>query len=153
MNPENHSRRRHHEGVLYSERLSDPDVSIWRRGGGKTPEDLHRITSFIGVNLYDDILLTWHNPGGRDEALSLPKLPLAFKYSITVLNDPPRGYHNPHDELWEYYKVLLKQGNPIPANDQFQLEVTTNLAPFGDFEKISLMGSDRIPCMPVVIDG
>lgn len=152
--------------ILYAASLvrSENTTMIVTQGEfGQDPRELKALAGLVGANLYfDDGRTVTITCEGIDGDLILEKLPLECEasYEIYIENTPLFEKSPPndrHDELEEYYKVIRKGGNDgrdIPTDEQFRLKFTAlggelPCSVKGD----PIVGSARIPCMSVVIDG
>ena len=142
------------DGIFFTADITDDGEMGVRRTRQGDNLDLFKIATVIGLRIplpaaNSNVVLDW---GGGDE-IRLPRPvgagqgqdPENTTYKISVRNDPVGIDFEPtHDELEEYYDLVRKPGNvAVPPFEQFSLEIT----PRG----IHKRGTDRIPCMPVIV--
>jgi hypothetical protein len=143
------------DGIFFTADVTDSsEVTIKRTRGGDIKQ-LDRIGTIIAAIVTPqsgDVVLDW---GGGEQALRLPRPvgtgagqdPAGTAYRVSVRNEPVAIDFVPtHDELERYYDLVHKSvGVSVPGNEQFRLEV--------NLHKIGPRNTDRIPCMPVLLDG
>lgn len=140
-------------GVLYSLTLSRRGQSITQICGG-TSTNLNRVAADLAfaIDLPGDLSLpgsprleiNWTDLGeGRQLVLPRPgeEGETDTTYTISLINDPPFINPEAHDELERYYRVLEKNGAPVPGLDQCRLQI--GVAPT----------SDQIPCLSILLEG
>ena len=139
-------------GTLYTSTLSRRGQSITQICGGITT-DLHRIAADLAfaIDLPGDLShpdsprveINWSD-FGEPQTLVLPRpgeeTETDTTYTLSLLNDPPFIDPSPHDELERYYRVLERDGVPIPNLEQCRLQI--GVAP----------NSDQIPCLPALLE-
>lgn len=145
--------------ILYTAAFKNCEIE--RTQGGGAASKLLGIASVVGANLYlADGTMAVLDFARFTSPLKLPK-PAAgspVSYEIYVDNSPLFATTE-HDEMAEYYRVVERDnGDDIEVNKQFRLifpnkgESLTGSAKV-DLDPDNFMGSIRIPCMPVVLDG
>ena len=86
------------------------------------------------------LFIEWEEAGTR-QSVKLPRDidPAGTTYTISLMNEPLSNTAPAHDELGLYYNVLRANGNRIPLNRQFRIQVDPGR-------------SDEVPCMPVILN-
>lgn len=134
-------------GTLYTSNLTRPNLNpqlVTATVSATPPEPLTRFAADLAVAIdipQNGVLsISWEELGDP-ENLDLPRDtdPAGTTYTILLMNEPPTSNPLPHDELALYYKVLRQNGNRIPENQQFRLQVPPARA-------------DEAPCMPIELD-
>ena len=130
-------------GVLYTSTLTRPDLHI-RQVCGLDEQDLHRVAADLAVAIQlegeSKFEITWSAFGEPEQSQVLPRPgdPAGTTYGVVLLNDPPMSDPEAHDELKEYYKILVNE-NGTPIDDKCRLDVD----PFK---------TDEIPCLAILLD-
>ena len=108
---------------------------------------LYRIAADLAVSIdlpgQSKFQIAWNELGEAQEPVLLPRPgdPAATTYSVVLLNDPPISNPAAHDELKEYYRILIKDdGSPIGENEKCSIEVSEP------------QKTDEIPCLAVVLN-
>ena len=88
----------------------------------------------------ENVLLEWSDLGvPGNEVLPREGDDANTVYTVLIINEPPPGSPG-HEELALYYRVLQDSGNPIPPHLQWRLTFASGI------------GTDRIPCLPIVLN-
>ena len=130
-------------GVLYTSTLTRPNLQI-KQVCGNREKDLHRVAADLAVAIeltgQSTFSIAWSELGEPQQPVVLPRPgdPDGTTYGVVLLNDPPLSSPEPHDELQEYYKILVRDdGSQIPY--KCRLDV--------DEHK-----TDEIPCLAILLD-
>jgi hypothetical protein len=136
------------DGLFYTARRTDPAIVNVKLTDPPNPEtQLNRVARIIGANIYLDdgerVILKWFGDGSI-QTLALPKAKEGNTSLIYFDNSPslmPSDKPD-HSEFVEYFKVVTNATN---ATERFDL----------DFDLVGLAahGTDRAPCMSVVVGG
>jgi hypothetical protein len=139
------------DGIFHSARLTNPatvDVKLKNQGTG-VPTPLGRVARIIGANIYlqqgENVVLRWFGDGKRQE-LVIPKKKAADRPALIYIDNSPALMPSgkpDHSEFVEYFKVIT---NATDTSKQFDVV-------FDDPPGTNPHGTDRFPCMSVVIDG
>jgi hypothetical protein len=133
----------------------DNEIEIKRARGASNVMPLDRIAAVTGALIAPpagSVILDWND----GTSLTLPRPvgggdgqdPAGTSYRVSVRNEPVEIDFTLHDELESYYDLVKKlDGSSVPLNEQFSLLI--NLHPHG----IGTVSTDRIPCMPILLDG
>jgi hypothetical protein len=114
-------------------RLGSPEISLF-----KVAADL---AASIAPPEGHAVVVEWTDMGDPQDII-LPRQvdPVGTTYTVSLLNDPPSLDPTPHDELADYYKVLLNNGAVVPANERWALTYS------------NAQRTDEIPCLPTVLN-
>lgn len=136
------------DGLFYTARRTDPaQINVRLIDPPNPATQLNRVARIIGANIYledgEQVVLEWFGDG-KEQQLILPKTNGNRTALIYIDNSPslmPSGKPE-HSEFVEYFKVV---GNATNATKRFDL----------DFDVVGIAGhgTDRAPCMSVVVDG
>ncbi len=137
------------DGIFHTAAKTSNKLTIKLKKGEAVVREMEPFASLIGANVYlnegEFLNLAWREMG-LARTLSLTKPEEGTSYEVYIINDPlyedveePKA----HDEFAEYYKVLPS----VPTPDRLKLDVT-----FPEPEPQD-RGSNKTPCMPVVISG
>jgi hypothetical protein len=138
------------DGVFFTVlRTDEEEVKLILQDPSGVSSDIHSIAHVIGASIWLRAGQSVHierqeNGLLRKLNLPLPGDPSDTDYEIYIRNDPP-GFFTvaEHDELEQYYDVLRKKGGgQIGDDERFSLE--PHGGPFN---------TDRIPCMPILMEG
>lgn len=130
-------------GTLYSPNLIDTDFNPTLERDNLSislvtiPPEL---AASIVLSPEDHVRLEWSDLGVANEQI----LPRGEDhgdtvYTVLILNEPPPGTPE-HEELSLYYRVLQDGGIPVPPHLQWRLTFASG------------GGTDRIPCLPIVLN-
>lgn len=131
-------------GVLYTSTLTRSALQI-KQICGNVETDLHRIAADLAVAIelagQSKFLIAWSELGEVQDPVVLPRPgdPTGTTYSVVLLNDPPISNPPTHDELLEYYKILVK-GDGSQIQDKCRLETSQPHK------------TDEIPCLAILLD-
>jgi hypothetical protein len=131
-------------GVLYTSTLTRSTLQI-KQICGETETNLHRIAADLAVAIdlpgQSKFVIAWSELGEVQEPVVLPRPldPVGTTYSVVLLNDPPITNPPAHDELQEYYRILVN-GNGSPIQNKCRLEVSEP------------QKTDEIPCLAILLD-
>ncbi len=137
------------DGLLYTARRTNPldvDVSLTNVASASTP--LKSVARIIGANIYlkegENLVLKWYGDG-KDQTLAIPRKKAADRPALIYIDNSPSlmpSGRPDHSEFAEYFKVIT---NATPTTRQFDV----------DFQLLgnNPLGTDRAPCMPVVVGG
>lgn len=130
-------------GVLYTSTLTRPTLQIMLKCG-ETETNLHRIAADLAVAIelqgQSKFVIGWSEFGEPVDPVVLPRPrdPEGTIYTVVLLNDPPITNPPIHDELKEYYRILVR-GNGSPIDPQCRLTVSEP------------QKTDEIPCLAVLL--
>jgi hypothetical protein len=131
-------------GILYTPNLSDLSLNPRLTQSGSPDIQLHQIAEDLAISIVPQgqtrVLLQWEDFGEARDLLLPLRLNDPNRYTVAFINYPPSLEAEPHDELADYYRVLVEAANPIPVSMRFGLA----------FDQITR--SDEIPCMPVTLN-
>jgi hypothetical protein len=131
-------------GTLFSPKLTRVGLEPRLERNMSEPIRLFRIAPELAASIDlpegMKVLLDWHDLGDPvHEVLPREGDHADTIYTISFINDPPPN--SPiHEELALYYRVLQRDGNPIPPNERWSLV-------YG-----GAIGTDKIPCLPLIIN-
>jgi hypothetical protein len=136
------------DGLLHTARQTNPlnvQVALTHVGNPDTP--LKSVARIIGVNIYlqegENLVLSWFGDG-RDQTLTIPRKKAVDRPALIYIDNSPSlmPSRTDHSELAEYFKVI---SNATPTTRRFNV----------DFQVLGTnpQGTDRAPCMPVVVGG
>lgn len=131
-------------GTLFSPDLTAEGFDPTLEREGSDPIRLFRVAPALVASIQppegSHVLLEWQDMGEPVRRM-LPRIgdPENTRYTISFLNDPPANAPV-HEELSLYYKVLEEDGRPIPGHLRWRLTFDSGI------------GSDLIPCLPVVMN-
>lgn len=136
------------DGLFYTARRTNPDnVAVQLTNPGNPVTPLNRVARIIGANIYLDagerVILKWFGEG-KNQTLALPKARPDHPALIYFDNSPslmPSDKPD-HSEFVEYFKVVT---NATDVTRRFDLDF--------DLVGLNLHGTDRAPCVSVVVDG
>jgi hypothetical protein len=146
------------DGIFITSDITDESEVKLRRTRGGDGVPLHRIATIISALIPQPtatgvVVLDW----GGGELLQLPRPegtgtgqdPAGTYYRISVRNEPVAiDCIQTHDELERYYDLVKKSdGGLVLGYEQFRLEVQLQGKEFGR------RNTDRIPCMPILLEG
>lgn len=132
-------------GVLYTPNLTRVGLDPKLKRNGSTDMPLFRVAADLAASIVPppnhSVIVEWTDMGDPAE-ITLPRGgdPDGTTYTVSLLNDPPSLDPTPHDELADYYKVLLNNGVFIPPNQRWALAYT------------NILRTDEIPCLPTVLN-
>ena len=132
-------------GVLYTPTLTRAGIDPKLTRPGLPDIPLFRVAADLAASIVPPdqhkVVVEWTEMGDPQDII-LPREgdPPGTTYTVSLLNDPPSLDPTPHDELADYYKVLLNNGAVVPANERWALTYS------------SAQKTDEIPCLPTVIN-
>lgn len=130
-------------GTLYSPNLLDTNFQPTLKRNGSNDIPLVTIPPELAASIEpaagDHVLLEWSEGEAKEQVLPRKEDHRDTVYTVLIMNEPAPGT-SAHDELALFYRVLLDGGRPIERHLRWRLE-------FG-----SGGGTDRIPCLPIVLN-
>jgi hypothetical protein len=131
-------------GTLYSPDLTPANLQPRLRRDGSDDILLLRVPPELAASIVLDdgeqVLLEWNDLGVPfNRVLPRPEDDQNTVYTVLIINEPAPGSAE-HEELALYYRVLQDSGNPIPPHLQWRLTFASGI------------GTDRIPCLPIVLN-
>jgi hypothetical protein len=154
-----------YNGVLYTHKKTGDalDIALLCGSSTKTLNGIAaRIAAALPLAAGQQVSLDWYDSGKPLKKL-LPREgdDPGTTYVVSIINEPPQGAPTPHDEMEQYYKVLLKaDGSAIGDGEKCQLNVSKHLkANESSAGKSRLVEpevkerrmTDEIPCMPLLV--
>lgn len=136
------------DGLFYTARRTDPaKINVRLLDPPNPAKPLNRVARIIGANIYledgEQVVLEWFGDG-EEQKLILPKAQGDRTAVIYIDNSPalmPSGKPK-HSEFVEYFKVV---GNATAITRRFDLDF--------DLVGVAGAGTDRAPCMSVIVGG
>lgn len=133
-------------GVLFTPSLSKKVLKPkFKRPPAKDAMELEHFAAELAVAIDrppgKNVKLEWTDPA-RQMNKTLPLDDEDTHYTIYFINEPPNLGAAEHDELKLYYKILQRNGAPVPETEQCTLDV----------EIPPQFRLDQIPCNPVTLN-
>jgi hypothetical protein len=136
-------------GVLYTRNLSHREFGPVLKKAKPSPTEIP--LSYLSADLAaaitppanTNVKIGWSELG-NPWSIELPREyddPQRTTYTVSFINDPPNTFPAPHEEMRQYYNVLTVDGQLI-TDPNYQWRLAHN-------EDES---TDRIPCMPIVLE-
>jgi hypothetical protein len=136
-------------GLFFTARRTNPaDVEVKLTNKNGIPDiPLKSVARIIGANIYlkdgERLILTWFGDG-EPRILAIPKKKAVDRPALIYIDNSPALMPSEpdHKEFEEYFKVIE---NATPATKAFEL----------DFQLVGTNphGTDRAPCMSVIVGG